>query len=51
VTRILLFLVAVVGSFIAVANTAVIWHGGLFVALMGPWAWGVSSLFDWMRSR
>ena len=48
--RVLAFLLAVCASFVAIANTAVVFHGALFICLVAPWAYGVSRLLDWVRS-
>lgn len=47
--RLLLVLLFAVVSFVATANTAVIWHGGLFVVLMGVWGWLVVAAWDWAK--
>jgi hypothetical protein len=48
--RLFVALVAILVSFVALANLAVFWHGALFIALTLPW--GVTSvrLFDWARA-
>lgn len=48
--RVLVFLLAAVSSFIALANTATVFHGAVFVCLVLPWGIAVSRLFDWVKS-
>ena len=47
--RVLVFLLATLASFVAVANVAV-FHWAIFVALMLPWGLMTSRLFDWVKS-
>lgn len=47
--RLVAALAVIVGSFIAVCNLAVFWHGALFVAVMLPWGVVAGRVFDWGR--
>ena len=41
--------VATVLSFVAIANTAVIWHGAVFIPLVALWGYGVNVGLDAAR--
>lgn len=47
--RLLLVLVFAVAVFAAIASTAGIWNGGLFVVLVAFWGWLVVAAWDWAR--
>ena len=43
--RVIAGLVVIVGLFIAVANTAALWHGAVFIPLMAVWGHIASEVF------
>lgn len=47
--KLIVFVLLVFSSFVGLANTAVVWHGALFIVLLLPYGWAVNQWFDWAR--
>lgn len=45
--RVALVLFAAVVVFVLIANTAVVWHGAIFIALLPLWGYVVQRALEW----